>query len=97
MSSKPVVVTLRFCAAEPDKFRSFLTEILPDTRKAKGCRYSHTYFSAENGEFLLFQEWDSLDDQQAYLKWRAARGDLERTLTYLSAPIEARVWERDGA
>lgn len=95
MAPKPVIVTLRFSTAEPDKFRSFLAEILPNTRKAKGCRYSHTYFCAENGEFLLFQEWDSLDDQQAYLKWRTDRGDLERTLGYLTAPIEARVWHRD--
>lgn len=97
MSGKSVIVTLRFCAADPAEFRSFLTEILPDTRKAKGCCYSHTYFSPDTGEFLLFQEWDSLEDQQAYLAWRGSRGDLERTAGYLTGAIEARVWELDEA
>jgi len=46
---------------------------------------------------MLFQEWDSLEDQQAYLEWRASRGDLERTAGYLRAPVEVRVWEHDEA
>jgi putative intracellular protease/amidase/quinol monooxygenase YgiN len=83
-NANPVVVTLRLHARDSAAFKRHLLRVIPTTRKASGCRYSH---SAENpdvpGEFLLVQAWDSLEQQKAYLSWRQQRGDLAEFLGFL--------------
>lgn len=98
MSSKPIVVTLRLTPSDPQAFQSFLAEILSDTRKARGCRFSKTYVGKEgSGEFLLLQEWESPEDQQAYMAWRESTGVLQKFLGHLAKPAEVHVWDADPA
>jgi quinol monooxygenase YgiN len=98
MSSNPIVVTLRLTPTDPKAFQAYLAEILPDTRKAKGCRYIKTYAAKDGaGEFLLVQEWDSPEDQQAYLAWRESTGVLQTFLGHLAKPAEISVWTLDPA
>ena len=55
------------------------------TRLASGCRYSHSYQHTKSpGEFLLVQGWDSIEQQQDYIAWRQARGDLAQFAAFLS-------------
>lgn len=98
MSQSPIVVTLRLTPSDPKAFESFLAEILPDTRKARGCRFSKTY--AANGaasDFLLIQEWDSVEDQQAYMAWREQTGVLQKFLGHLAKPAEVSMWAANPA
>lgn len=98
MSNSPIVVTLRLTPSDPKAFMSFLAEILPDTRKAKGCRFSKTYVGKDGpGEVLLLQEWDSPEDQQAYMAWRQETGVLEKFLGHLAKPAEVSIWLADPA
>lgn len=98
MSSTPIVVTLRLTPSDPKAFQTFLAEILPDTRKARGCRYSKTYVGKESpGEVLLLQEWDSPEDQQAYMAWRESTGVLQKFLGHLAKPAEVQIWQADPA
>jgi len=85
-----VTVMLRLEARDPTKLRSHLLEVIPVTRRASGCRYSHSYQSqGDPRKFLLIQGWDSAEQQRAYLAWRGERGDLKVLLALLdSDPVQ---------
>lgn len=97
MSNAPIFVTLRLTPSDPKAFQSFLAEILPDTRKARGCRFSKTFVGQDGADVLLFQEWDSAADQQAYMAWRDSTGVLKSFLGHLAKPAEVHVWEANPA
>lgn len=98
MSSNPIVVTMRLTPTDPKAFQAFLAEILPDTRKAKGSRSCKTHVGKDGGaDFLLLQEWDSPEDQQAYMAWRDSTGVLKTFLGHLAKPAEVTVWTLDPA
>ena len=81
----PVVVTIELSAMDADAFKDHLLKVIPVTRTASGCRYSHSCQNTKNpNNFLLLQGWDSLDQQEAYIAWRAARGDLGRLRAFLT-------------
>lgn len=97
-NTDPITVTLRLSPADPKAFQSFLAEILPDTRKAKGCRFSKTFALADgSGDFLLLQEWDSTADQQAYMAWRDQTGVLKTFLGHLAKPADVQIWSTNAA
>lgn len=92
-NAKPVLVTLRLSAASAADFRAHLLKVIPVTRVASGCRYSHTYQDPYNpGEFELVQGWDSVEQQQAYIKWRESTGDLAEFVGMLTQPPVVEVW-----
>ncbi len=85
--ARPVLVTLRLTAKDAAAFRAHLLKVIPVTRVASGCRYSHTYQDPQQPtEFVLVQGWDSVDQQQAYIKWRESTGDLAEFLAFLAKP-----------
>lgn len=82
--AKAVMMTLRLSANNGDAFKRHLLKVIPVTRLASGCRFSHSYqHSTTPNEFLLIQGWDSLEQQQAYIAWRQARGDLAQFGAFL--------------
>jgi quinol monooxygenase YgiN len=97
MSSEHIAVTMRLTPSDPAAFEAFLTEILPDTRKAKGCRSCTTFTGQGNGEFLILQEWDSPQDQEAYMAWRSETGVLQKFLGHLAKPAEVQIWKLSPA
>jgi quinol monooxygenase YgiN len=98
MSDTPIVVTLRLTPSNPEAFESFLAEILPDTRKAKGCRSCKTFTGTPGeGDFMLVQEWDSTADQQAYMAWRDSTGVLKSFLGHLAKPADVQIWNANPA
>lgn len=85
--ANPIVVTLRLSAKDAADFAQHLRDVIPVTRIASGCRYSHTYQSPDApAEFVLIQGWDSAAQQQAYLAWRTAIGDMAHFVSLLSKP-----------
>ena len=90
----PIVVTLRLSAKDASRFRaSTFVTLIPVTRIASGCRYSHTYQASDApAEFVLIQGWDSAAQQQAYLAWRSAIGDMAHFVSLLSKPPVAEVF-----
>jgi len=97
MSQSPIVVTLRLTPTDPKAFQSFLEDILPDTRKARGCRFSKTYAGEGSDDFLLIQEWESAEDQKAYMAWREQTGVLKTFLGHLAKPAEVQIWAANSA
>ena len=83
-NAKAVVVTLRLSAKDA-AVRQHLMNVIPVTRLASGCRYSHSYQETKApAEFLLVQGWDSIEQQQGYIAWRQARGDLAQFGAFLA-------------
>ncbi len=86
-NARPVLVILRLSAKDAAAFRTHLLMVIPVTRTAAGCRYSHTYQApGSSSEFVLVQGWDSVEQQQAYIQWRESTGDLARFLGFLAKP-----------
>lgn len=95
----PVIVTVELIAEDPQVLEQHLNsaKVIPTTRLASGINYSWTVRDENNGNrFVLIQQWNSAEQQQAYINWRAERGDLaelrslltqDPTVTYL-APID---------
>jgi putative intracellular protease/amidase len=75
--ARPMCVTVRLRGIDGTALRHHLLTVIPVTRTACGCRYSHTYQDpAQPDEFLLVQGWDSLEQQRGYLAWRERHGDV---------------------
>lgn len=82
-----VVVVLELIAKDPGAFKEHLLQVIPVTRQASGIRYSwSTRDSANPASFVLYQGWDSLEQQEAYMAWRERRGDLSMFLSFLVEP-----------
>lgn len=82
-----VTVTLRLTAKDGEAFARHVLKVIPVTRIASGCRYSHTYRDQQRpNEFLLVQGWDSIEQQRGYIGWREKTGDLATFLGFLNGP-----------
>lgn len=92
--ARQVTITLRLTSKDAAQFKAHLLNVIPVTRVASGCRYSHSYQDAQKpAEFVLIQGWDSLAQQQGYLAWRDSTGDLKQLIGMLAKPPVVEVFE----
>ena len=49
---------------------------LPDTRSFEGCISVDTYIDESSNTIHLIEDWETLEDQAAYLNWRIETGLL---------------------
>ena len=57
---------------KPDMLEDYLNILkgaLVETRDYKGCRSVTTLVDQETSSVVLVEEWDSVEDQQAYMAW----------------------------
>ena len=87
-----VVLNLRPEAVEP--FRENLQQMLEDTRRRRGFRSSRLDVSCEDPNKLqLLSQWDSLEDYENYVGWRAARGEsYDLVIPISTAPPRREIW-----
>jgi hypothetical protein len=93
-NAQAVIVILDMRAKDPVAFKAHLLKVIPVTRRASGIRFSWT--AQDQGDlsrFTLFQEWDSLDQQQGYIAWRTSTGDLAELLSFLQGPPRVEIRE----
>ncbi|MEL6606580.1 MAG: hypothetical protein AAFP20_25665, partial [Cyanobacteria bacterium J06614_10] len=95
----PVIVSVELMAEDPETLKQHLmsAEVIPTTRLASGINYSWTVQDANNpNRFVLIQQWNSVEQQSAYIDWRIERRDLavlrsllteDPVVTYLS-PVD---------
>ena len=84
MNLKPEV-TEAFCASMP--------QMLPDTRAFKGCRNVNVYRSNDDAnKIILIEEWDSKQDYEAYLAWRAEQNPERKTSDLFTTPSAPEYW-----
>ncbi len=78
--------------------KSFMAEILPDTRAYDGCRGIDVYFdTAAEGKMVLVEHWDSRAHHEKYVGWRTETGAMDKLGAMLAGPPSIRYFERtDG-
>lgn len=81
-----IVVDLHLKAKDKenyDKLHATLTAILPDTAAYDGAQLISCSADAESMTFIVHEVWDAIENQQAYLGWRAERGDIDALVAML--------------
>ena len=53
-----------------------MKDALPDTRAYPGFIFVDTYLEVSTSTIHLIEDWETLDDQAAYLNWRIETGLL---------------------
>lgn len=73
-----VVVMLTFKAAEGcyEQLGETMKAILPDTAARPGAQLIRAAGDPASGTVTLYEEWDRIESQTAYMAWRAERGDI---------------------
>lgn len=74
------------------------TASLGDTRAFDGCLSVKTFVDADNPDtVMLIEEWDSKDQQEAYLAWRIESGMIDLLAPVLAEPFEMHYFESHPA
>ena len=60
-----------------EDYLNILKGALVETRSYKGCRSVTTLVDQETSSIVLVEEWDSAEDQQAYIAWRVETGLID--------------------
>jgi quinol monooxygenase YgiN len=83
---------------EVPNMKSYLAEILPDSRKYDGCRGLNVYFDTEDKDKLvLVEHWESRQHHEKYLGWRTETGVMEKLGSMLAGPPSIRYFEKADA
>lgn len=81
-----VVLTLK---AKDDMYETLvgtMKAILPDTAAFEGAELISCAGDAETNTITIWEKWDKLDSQKAYMGWRTDRGDIDKLVAMLSEP-----------
>jgi len=83
-----IVIRLTVKAAEGkyEQLAERMQAILPDTAARAGAELIRAAGDPASGTIIVYEEWDCLESQQAYLAWRAGRGDIDGIGPLLSEP-----------
>ena len=86
---------------KPDKLadmKSYLAQILPDTRSYDGCQGVDAHFNMdEAGNMILVEQWESRSHHEKYSQWRKETGVTEIFLSMLTGPPSGRYFEMADA
>ena len=90
-----VMITLEF-PVKPDMLDHYLNILkvaLVETRDYKGCRSVTTLVDQETSSFVLVEEWDSPEDQQAYMAWRVETGLIDAIAPFMQGEPITRTYD----
>lgn len=88
-----VVVTLTLKAKEDqyETLKATMAAILPDTAARDGAELIRAAGDDEAKVVTVYEEWDRIESQQAYMAWRTERGDIEKLVSLLREPPQVSV------
>ena len=90
-----VMITLEM-PVKPDMLEDYLNilkEALVETRDYKGCKSVTTLVDKETSSVVLVEEWDSAEDQQAYMAWRVETGLIEAVAPFMQGELATRTYD----
>ena len=64
-----------------------------ETRAFEGCQKCEVAASKEESDIIVYEIWDTFDDQKKYVEWRTETGVLEETLKFMDS--EPRFFQYD--
>ena len=75
--------------------KSYMAEILPDTRTYDGCQGVDTYSDTEDtGSWVIVEYWESRAHHEKYHAWRTETGVMEKIGTMLTGPPSTRYFKK---
>jgi quinol monooxygenase YgiN len=81
-----------------NEFKSYMKEILPDTRVFNGCQSVELQVNQDNEvNMVLVEEWETREAQGKYMAWRAETGVVERIVSMISGPPSVRFFDKTDA
>lgn len=86
-----VILTLKAAEDQYDQLAATMQAILPDTAKREGAELIRAAGDAEARTVTVYEEWDRIESQQAYMAWRTERGDIATLVAMLREPPELKV------
>ena len=93
-----VLLEVKVKPEEISNMKSYMAEIIPDTRTYKGCQRIDVYFdTGDTASMVAVEYWDSLAHYEKYHAWRKETGVLDKIGTMLSKPPTVRYFERIDA
>ena len=90
-----VMITLEM-PVKPDMLEEYLNILkgaLVETRSYKGCRSVTTLVDQETSSVVLVEEWDSAEDQQAYMAWRMETGLIDAISPFMQGELVTRTYD----
>ena len=81
---------------KPDMLEDYLNILkgaLVETRSYKGCRSVTTLIDQETSSIVLLEEWDSAEDQQAYIAWRVETGLIDAIAPFMQGELVTRTYD----
>ena len=90
-----VMITLEM-PVKPDMLEDYLNILkgaLVETRSYKGCRSVTTLVDQETSSIVLVEEWDSAEDQQAYIAWRVETGLIDAIAPFMQGEPVTRTYD----
>ena len=82
---------------KPDMLEDYLNILkgaLVETRAYKGCRSVTTLVDQETSSIVLVEEWDSAEDQQAYIAWRVETGLIDAIAPFMQGELVTRIFDQ---
>ena len=92
-SSAVVIVKLSIKSDLFDKAIEFIKDRIVETRAFEGCQKCEVAASKEESDIIVYEIWDTFDDQKKYVEWRTETGVLEETLKFMDS--EPRFFQYD--
>ena len=90
-----VLLETQIKSKEISNMKSYLDEILPDTRAYDGCQSLDVYFNTEDTDNMVMVEfWDSRAHYEKYLNWRTETGVLDKVGAMFAEPPIIRYFDR---
>ena len=92
-SSAVVIVKLSIKTELFDKAIEFIKDRIIETRAFEGCQKCEVAASKEESDIIVYEIWNTFDDQKKYVEWRTETGVLEETLEFMDS--EPRFFQYD--
>ena len=70
-----------------DDLAKWMEDNIADTKAFKGCQHVEVFTNGEDkAHFLLYEKWDTPEDQASYMAWRTESGAMEILGGWLAGP-----------
>ena len=90
-----IIFETRIKSKEISNMKSYLDEILPDTRAYDGCQSLDVYFNTDDtGNMVMVEFWDSRAHYEKYLNWRTETGVMDKVGAMLAEPPSIRYFDK---
>jgi quinol monooxygenase YgiN len=84
--STTVILEADVKEGKKDELLKLLSQYLPETRQYKGFISISIHTELKTNHVLFYQKWESIEDYEAYLRWRSETGVMNKLVAILVSP-----------